>query len=702
MSINVVRFDHPDIEYPVDRVSAFIRLCQSIDTLIPYDEWGSDIWHVGDSFRTKAQNRDRRVFAFYNLERVQGRNQEILSGEPLPSPYRDFAKSYMKYTHSTSPVAFENEIKRLNALQFIEAAFRSFGLTPKIEFLNVNVLNEAVSLAAKGVGPARHYQFAIYIQQVHRFCMNRRLLAAPFQWKHGIRKPKDQNERLGPQASAKRSAKLPSVDAFHALAHVFRNAESFEDKLFSAISAILISIPLRAHEVLQLRLECEVFEKVKDPETGELREAYGIRVFPGKGNPPQVKWVPTQMVSIVKEAVDRIRGICSTARSVAAWYEMNPGVIWLPEWAQPQRSSEWLTQGTLSSIVPSASKYGTTVWAKAKKIKTKKENGSTSFNLPELTQEILGMLPRDFPHFNGDNDQKYSETLALLHRNQLHKTRAEYPCVVEQVTIIALDRWLSGHRSGTTPSVFQRWGFTERDGTEIKITTHAFRHWLNTIAHIRGMSELDIAKWSGRHIAQNKAYDHVTPEETLSQIRAALDSGDSVGPMFEAGRIHGVNSPVEKSEFLSSQIGAALTTELGICVHDYSLLPCQSHGDCLNCTENVFFKGDHKHLTQIEGRRALTEKQLSDAHHAMGEDNFGADKWVQSHQASLAKLNEIISIHQDSNIKDGTVVNLSGASRDSDLAMSLRDRRSLLGQSLLSNDRDDLDDELLTDMWGEL
>lgn len=289
----------------------------------------------------------------------------------------------------------------------------------------------------------------------------------------------------------------------------------------------------------------------------------------------------------------------------------------------------------------------------------------------------------------------------MLFVNQAHGRRSAYCTLVEQVTIQSYHNWLAGSNNGRKLSVFEEWDFAEADGTRIELGSHNFRHWLNTVAQLKGMSEVDIAMWSGREIQQNRAYDHVTPEETLSQIRAAFDDGTGIGPMFEAGRMVGINRPVDREEFVDAQIGAALTTELGICLHDYSLLPCQTHAACLDCSENVFIKGDTKHRDNIEKRLTLTQKQLDDALWAMGSDYFGADKWVLSHTASIAKMREMIAIHDDPSVPDGTVVNLRGASRDSEVAMAVRDRDERGGGPATGHADNDEADELLADMWKD-
>ena len=107
--------------------------------------------------------------------------------------------------------------------------------------------------------------------------------------------------------------------------------------------------------------------------------------------------------------------------------------------------------------------------------------------------------------------------------------------------------WLSG--TTDKPSVFQRYGFVEEDGSEIEQTSHGFRHWLNDIAHRRGMSAIDIAHWSGRDPAQNKFYDHQTPEQFHDQLMEKSEKAGGIGPLFEAADNLPDNAPISRAEF---------------------------------------------------------------------------------------------------------------------------------------------------------
>ena len=653
-----------------DRMLDFIRLArEEITALIPSEQWDEDIWLVAGEFNQKSQNHRQSILAFYNSDATIS-SQQVVRGDPLHPLIKDFAKAYIRYMHSTSPVAGTNTRKRMKAIEFIEAAFRKLGLEPAIERLNVVVLNEAVELARHEVGAGRYYQFALSIQAIYRFCIARHFLDAPFQWKHGVRKPKDASEAIGEAAKERRDKKLPTPEAFHALAEVFRTSTKFIDRLYSSICAICVSIPIRAHEVLQLRLDCEVEGRVVSPETGEEVETYGIRVWPGKGNPPQVKWVPTVMVSVVREAVQRLRSMCAAARELAAWCEKNPGQLWLPEHLESCREGDEVPIGALTEVMgyldPSAIR---------KRLRSLNvEQTFESARLSSLAPALLDLMPTDFPYFNGDKDQRYSQTLVVLFNNEGHAQRGTCSALLDKATVSSFGRWLSGHANGKWPSVFEAHGFMERDGSRVKITTHSFRHWLNTVAQFKGLSDLDIAKWSGRDIEQNKAYNHVTSEEVLSQIRSALDDGTASGPMFEATRIQGPNRPVDPSDFVEAQIGSALVTDVGICVHDYSLLPCQEYGDCVGCSENVFAKGDLRHRENIEQRLNLANVQLAHALEAMGEEFDGADRWVEAHRRNIDRMQRMLAIHDNPSIRDGTIVSLPEGSRDNEVAMALRDR----------------------------
>jgi hypothetical protein len=88
----------------------------------------------------------------------------------------------------------------------------------------------------------------------------------------------------------------------------------------------------------------------------------------------------------------------------------------------------------------------------------------------------------------------------------------------------------------------------------------------------------------------------------------------------------------------------------------------------------VFIKGDPKHRAAVEQIHTVTALQIEDARAAMDEGEFGADLWVQDHEASLRRLALMLSIHDDASILDGTVVTLPPDGEDTKLSLALRER----------------------------
>jgi hypothetical protein len=363
---------------------------------------------------------------------------------------------------------------------------------------------------------------------------------------------------------------------------------------------------------------------------------------------------------------------------IAEWYVRNPTKLYLPPDAEHFRQQSRLDAAVIGNLV------GTVVpnvWAKAMNMpleRLSKASGA-SYAFEDFERAVLTQLPKDFPLHNGHPSLPYSDSLVLVRRGSLRADTVGNGSRVmfEPVGICAYGDWLSGNKH--YESVLERYRPSATDGLSKPFTSHGFRHWLNDIAHRKGMNAMDIAHWSGRDPAQNKYYDHQTPAQFHAQLRDLAEKAGGIGPLFEAAdTLPSDNALISRAEFLASQIGSAHQTDLGACLHDYSLLPCQRFGDCLSCEENVFVKGDKQHQNGIKERHALTELQLDAARAAMGDADYGADLWVKDHEAALCRLALVLSIHADEHIASGTLINLPPDDRDTGLSMAIRGRDAKL------------------------
>lgn len=200
------------------------------------------------------------------------------------------------------------------------------------------------------------------------------------------------------------------------------------------------------------------------------------------------------------------------------------------------------------------------------------------------------------------------------------------------------------------------------------MTSHQVRHLLNTAAQRGNMGQLDVAKWSARaNIHQNATYNHMSEDEYVKLSENALPSGvlDKVKQ----------NAPVTLADLDQAGDAIAHVTIFGFCVHDYSMLPCQKHRDCLNCTEHACIKGDAQKLERLKEQRRLTQVQLDKAKAADESGYFGADRWSQHQLKTLERLDQLIVIMENPEIRDGSVIMLNNDQEYSPLKRELAARR---------------------------
>lgn len=574
----------------------------------------------------------------------------------MSEPFLSLAKAYYRYSDAHRP---SGDNKLLAALKCIEAALMACtgGACPKD--IDQRVLDEAASTASN------HYKMPYGVGRnisiFARFISEKGLVAKQLQWKNPFQRPVS-NVRTGRAAAEHRSKRLPSDAALDAIAEIFfRASVSPRDIVTTSFAAIALSVPSRGSEILELPIDCEVEEK-----TGDAKTAYGLRFWPKKGAPPQVKWVPDPMVPIVKSAIERVRSLTLEARSQAGWLEENPTELYpFPEIAsyspfQPIPRSHiknTFGQGVLKRI----------------------ENYIARHGLPKLiNKSIINSAIRDhlspaFPKPHFDSSLKFSQSLFCMTNSALRNpvNPGLLPWLPD-INIVL--KHLS--RNSNIPSIFSDHGFSQPDGSPLSITTHQFRHHLNTLAQRGGMSQQEIARWSGRaDVKQNRAYDHMDEFELLGMLREhspALQLGTSLEAVAEQ---LATKLPMTRQEFNQLQIPTAHITELGFCIHDFVMSPCQRFRDCINCTEQVCIKGDRR-TSLLKERQALVQAQIVNARSANEEGYYGSDRWIEIHELTERRLGNLIDIMEDPTIPCGSIIRLSNDREFNKSKMAIRGARA--------------------------
>ncbi|WP_244141312.1 integrase [Burkholderia vietnamiensis] len=646
-------------------MAGFIELCRTQLTAFGSSlDFDSDRWDVSEYIERKGMPRAVTSLVFSNLATCGKRKGQVMMSEP----FRSFAKAYMRYQHGLKPTTDVG--KRMIALRAVEVALLETGTSDSVQ-TNAHVLNRAAQLIAARCAPLTAYGTATQLQQMADFLCDNHLIAVSTRWRHSVKRPENHRDRVGKAADERRAAKLPSEAALNALPGVFRVATQPSDVLVSSVTAMLCSAPDRIGEVLSLPANCEVRQ------SDDGKAAYGLRWWPAKGAEPMVKWVLPSMVGVVEEALKKIRRLTDEAREVARWYEKNPAQIYLTEDMEHFRTKEWLDMVDLAKIIYAepVSRPTPGLWCNSNGVPKERRGKGHYVRFVDVEAAVLRQLPRGFPIADKKTGLKYGDSLTVIQRNALDSYRPRFRCVVDRVSYNQIRERLGAMSAHGKQSIFDRCGFYEPDWGPIRVRTHQLRHYLNTLAQAGGLSQLDIAKWSGRKdVWQNRYYDHEASDAIVARIRAAVGNDTRMfGPLATGPRA----ALITRDEFARLKVPTAHTTDFGYCVHDYVMAPCEMHRDCLNCGEQVCVKGEVDKGKRIRQAHAEATRLLALAEQAESKGEFGASEWAERHRAYLDRITALLDVLDNPTVPSGAVIQLLPADMPSRLEHAAQARALL-------------------------
>lgn len=606
----------------------FIEMCRNELTVFGSGlEWGLSCW-AGVACFTK----------------LKPRGEPSSTSVPFEESFIEFAKAYLRYQQGHAPTKTRNEIKALKAL---EAALLVSKGGACLDSIDRAVLDCAATIARSHYSSGAAYQCGRELQRLAKFLVSKSLVSVDVSgWVSPIKKPGDVRIQTGAKAKAERDRKLPSEQAIIALAEIFSNSPSNPRDIFTSCTfAMLMCAPVRISEILELPADCEV--ELTD---SEGHKQYGWRFFSGKGFEGDVKWVPKVMVPVAKEAVRRIRSLSDGARRLASALE-DPAAEFYRHESCPKVAFDYpLTSGDVAQALGLSSP----------------SNGGLStkdgaYTLCSLWGWVKERQPKGFPWLSKEKKLRYSNALFCMTRNLLSAQLEASPVVLWAPDANCFNRDLGPRPNleGSHASIFDRHGYSASSGAALKVTSHQARHLISTIAVRGGLSEEQLAKWAGRaDPKQNRVYNHMTEWEMVSRSEALDMSLSLFGPCGDAES----NMPVTVAEFSVMDRGACHISEWGVCVHDFVISPCEKFRDCLNCEEHVCVKGQDSggraRLARIKERLSLVQGELLAAESVMNSDGHKADRWVEYHQRTLRRLQQLVAILENPEVGDGAQIKL--------------------------------------------
>lgn len=621
---NIILFKSKKQLTAENNYNEFIKFCRyQLSGLTQTQDWGQYVWKGYVTFRKIGVGH--KVFN---------------SKDAMHEDFLDFAKAYIRYQHSLKPLKNYGAI--MMALRCLEQALLQVLNSGLIYNVTAVVFDEAMQIGSRYFEGNVLAQCGIQLEKLSKFICEHNLVKSGYiSWKSHV-KQKVKNNYLPEIEDYHRNDKLPDETALLAIADIFsKNDEllSPRDKFTSAVFALLLCCPSRISEILALPADCEITQK---DEKGI--ERYGLRFYSVKGYGPNIKWIPQVMIPVAKKAIRRLLSLSQNARAFAQWCEKYPDKFYRHELCPKVDEKLKLT------VVQVCHALGYPLHERKScvlKIKRTSLDGGKSFlnsndynySLSELWEMISSGFSRDFPWYDEEKSIRFSNALCLLNPRQFSLSQMSdiYSFYKPTKGFFFNDIQNKMRHESGFKNIFARYGYYDIEGKPLLIRSHQPRHLLNTIAHYGEMSELDIAKWSGRvNVNQNRVYNHVSEEDMLDKIKAIKLNGSNY--------CQSETIPTNELtiDFDNLNQGAIHLTEFGYCVHNYLVKPCAKINQFVECdNETLDMKSVDRIRLQSVREKIMQLKRITKIAYENGD--YGADKWLQHHEKNLERINKLLN-----------------------------------------------------------
>ncbi|WP_019081934.1 hypothetical protein [Yersinia enterocolitica] len=274
---------------------------------------------------------------------------------------------------------------------------------------------------------------------------------------------------------------------------------------------------------MSLEVDCEV--EAKDSSGNAI---YGLRYYCAKGYGKSIKWIPSNMRSVAKLAIHRLKMLSKPARQIALIREQGEFEFYNKLGVN---SNETSFCKRFYNIINLENKDVFNLYSKEILSRIENENISAK----ELWKEIIKYekIPDAWSSFN--KTTKLSNCLLLLNKDQLHIKKGTDLFKASPATkeLFQADfKARTGVGKDNALNFFQRHKSLQPEGMKEIFRSHQPRHLLNTLVQRSMLSDIEIAFWSGRrNVEQNIVYDNRSAEELREDERKVLYADEMISDL---------------------------------------------------------------------------------------------------------------------------------------------------------------------------
>lgn len=581
----------------------------------PYtlSKWEDSTWDI--SAQEKKLNKRKRSSLFFGLSHKKGKAKNIQV--PFSPKFSDLIKSIISVRYIERGVGIGSQALTLGASRYIYQVLNPWN--GDLVAINTDVFIEASKLVKANEAPSTAYRTGNALKHISELLNRFMITPVPIEFSNPFKRDSS-CDPLSQRSVDRKSRLFLPEEATEALLTLDRVVTEEKDIIVISILKLLMFTGFRISELLSLKSDCLV---IKQENT---KEYIGLRYYPAKGGHKitQIRWFGDLSGELVKSTVRNLMLLTKEYRDGARWLESNPGKTLL------RKTNPELIGETLDVVVFRGKFIDHSIWRK---------KGS-----PKVT---IGLLDKLFSNENlpvfEDRKTGYkvtpSEALILVPKNLFSKNKRTNKWQFEGISQSMLDTQLNG-KSGKYPvkSIFERYNLRKEDGSPLKISSHMFRRFLNTLYNEGGVPLTVLTKVFGRvNKKDTLAYLYTSPQKRTEQAREMFKNGNMIGPKVDI-----VNSiPVHKRDIVIDVLTESVHyLGHGFCSHDWSTLPCEKQLNCLdNCVDYHVKKDDPNSMRYLLQQKHWAESSLNSALNELKDETYGAQAHVDHYKRVLENVN---------------------------------------------------------------
>lgn len=602
-------------------------------------KWRQAAWKVtsGNLIHLTGKNTLSSTFNFTFPPKLGGQN--------LEGQWADVCKALMLLRFHRKNQTAPNQRNFITAVGYVARAAINLGLN--LSKLTPEALDDACRLMSKHYSDGTAYNLQKAVGEFAGHCDANGLCRIVFKYKYtGMVRPENtggvgQMRLDDPQVAETKNDKLVAPEVFKIIGELYQNVPTeHKYRTYVLILTLLCCLGRRFSEISLLP-----FQQLKvDIDGQEYLEYFPRKISKGDVFTPIRKlYMSTEVLPIVRSVLAELEITCRPARETAAemLLKQNADLRFLSNIVDDQRlyKKDLVRLGIPASILFQSG------WIR--------QNGHAFVDLDRLNKKgherrkpdlytykkwIVAYCERHYSkifvdpiHIDQQGKKYYLNDLLLVRYMGL--STGAYSCwVATQCTHSMMTTFLCYF-----PDLAKKYASLS---IKVDFTSHHFRHTLNTLLDEGGLSDLLQTEWFGRSNPNDtKAYQHTSRAKRALMLRDDLKAGRAGGIIAEQLK---VMPTTVRDAFLHAKIRAVHDVGTGLCVHDFSQIPCERHLQCsAQCYDYVWVKNDPGRLDELKRQYSMTfiARKTAEEKSRTGKPKKSSD-WLAHNDKKLKVLSQ--------------------------------------------------------------